>query len=373
MEASSVNSQPGLGIKQLNAVMLGPTLLQQGGVATVENLILQYAPTDVEIQHISTHKESSIPLRVMLFVWGLMQFFWRLSSTKTDLVHIHFAERGSAFRKAIAMPIALLFRKPVILHAHGSEFHTFYANLPEWLQQVMAGIFRQCTYLIVLSESWKAFYTANLGLKPEQVAVLTNPVEMPSTVPQRASSDRVNFVFLGRIGQRKGAFDLIKAFSMLPCEQQSTSALIMAGDGEVEQARQLIESLDLSDRITILDWINTQQRNELLAKAHAFVLPSYNEGLPMALLEAMSWGLPVITTPVGGIPEVVAQAETGLLVNPGDIPQLSHALQSLIENEDLRLSLGTNARTRVAPLDVKNYCRLLAGIYRSALGQQENL
>ncbi len=351
--------------------MLGPTLLQQGGVATVENLILQSAPPDVDIQHISTHEESSLARRVMLFVWGLMQFFWRLSSIKTDLVHIHFAERGSAFRKAIAMPLALLFRKPVILHAHGSEFHTFYAKLPEWLKQVMAGIFRQCTYLIVLSESWKAFYTENLGLKPEQVAVLANPVEMPPTVPHRAGSDRVNFVFLGRIGQRKGAFDLIQAFSMLPSEQQSKSALILAGDGEVEPARQLIESLNLGDRVTILDWINTQQRNELLAKAHVFVLPSYNEGLPMALLEAMSWGLPAITTPVGGIPEVIAQAETGLLVNPGDIQQLSDALQLLIANEDLRLSLGTNARARVAPLDVKNYCRLLADIYRAALGKQQ--
>lgn len=365
-----MNTQSSQGSKQIKAVMLGPTLLQQGGVAAVENLILRYPPTNVEIQHISTHEEGSLARRVMVFVWGLMRFFWQLSSFKIDLVHIHFAERGSAFRKAIALPLALLFRQPVILHAHGSEFHAFYTKLPEWLKQVMAGIFRQCTYLIVLSESWKEFYTTNLGLKSEQVVVLTNPVEMPATIPQRAGKESVNFVFLGRIGQRKGAFDLIRAFSMLPSEQQSKSTLILAGDGEVESARQLIESLNLGERITVLDWINTQQRNELLAKADVFVLPSYNEGLPMALLEAMSWGLSVITTPVGGIPEVVTQSVTGLLVNPGNIQELSDALKLLIEDQNLRLSLGTNARARVAPFDVKNYSLSLGDIYRKALEKQ---
>jgi glycosyltransferase involved in cell wall biosynthesis len=105
----------------------------------------------------------------------------------------------------------------------------------------------------------------------------------------------------------------------------------------------------------------------MLAKADVFVLPSYNEGLPMALLEAMSWGLPVITTPVGGIPEVVSNTQNGLLVTPGDIQQLSEAMQSLIKEEKLRLSLGSAARISVAPLDVKDYFGSLKSIYHSVL------
>lgn len=352
--------------------MVGSTLSQQGGVASVENLILRYAPpAEVEIQHISTHEESSVARRVMVFGLGLGKLAYSLMQPQTDLVHIHLTERGSAFRKAIATPLALAFRKPIILHTHGSEFHTFYAKLPPAIQQLMARIFRQSTYFIVLSESWKTFYISNLGLKPEQVVVLPNPVEMPSNVPQRIGCEVVNFIFLGRIGQRKGAFDLIQAFAKISGDRKAKFKLIMAGDGEVEQARQLVESLDLTDRITVLDWIDSQKRNELLAKANVFVLPSYNEGLPMALLEAMSWGLAAIATPVGGIPEVITHTETGLLVNPGNIEQLASAIESLIDNEDLRLSLGNNARARVAALDINNYCSSLTRLYRSALGDEK--
>jgi glycosyltransferase involved in cell wall biosynthesis len=208
----------------------------------------------------------------------------------------------------------------------------------------------------------------NLGLKAEQVIVLPNPVKLPSQVPQRLGSHKVSFVFLGRIGPRKGAFDLIKAFACLSAEQKTRSVLTLAGDGDVEQARTLIKSLNLTDYITVLDWLDQEQRDALLAKADVFVLPSYNEGLPMALLEAMSWGLPVITTPVGGIPEVVTHKQNGLLVNPGDTQQLSEAMQSLIEDENLRLSLGSTARLRVIPLDVKNYLTSLSGVYHSVLG-----
>jgi glycosyltransferase involved in cell wall biosynthesis len=115
----------------------------------------------------------------------------------------------------------------------------------------------------------------------------------------------------------------------------------------------------------LLGWIDSDKRNELLLKADLFILPSYNEALPMALLEAMAWGLPVIVTPVGGIPEVVTADENGLLVTPGDIQQLSSAMQSLITNEDLRLRLGDAARASAIEFDVTKYCVNLVNIYHS--------
>jgi glycosyltransferase involved in cell wall biosynthesis len=223
----------------------------------------------------------------------------------------------------------------------------------------------------VLSESWKNFYTNNLGLKTEQVVVLPNPVKLPSQVPHRIHRDKVSFVFLGRIGQRKGTFDLIRAFSLLPAEQKTKSELVVAGDGDVEQARRLVESLNLVEYITVLDWIDSAQRDALLAKADVFVLPSYNEGLPMALIEAMSWGLPVVTTPVGGIPELVTHTTNGLLVNPGNIQQLSEAMQSLLKDENMRLSLGRTARLSVIHLDVEKYLNSLLCIYCAMLDSRK--
>lgn len=351
----------------MKILMLGESLDRQGGIVSVEKLILEETRSEIVFKHIATLPKGSSVRKVVVFTQAIVELIWRLLQREADLVYIHVSERGSAFRQAITTLIALLFRKPVIMHTHASDFHAFYSKLPQGIQQGMSWVFGSCNRFIVLSESWKKYYLENLGLQPERVIVLPNPVKIPAQVPPRTGSDKVNFVFLGRIGERKGTFDLINAFASLPDAPKTHARLTIAGDGEGEKARTLVKNLHLTNYITILDWVNQKQRDALLAKADVFVLPSYNEGLPMALLEAMSWGLPVITTPVGGIPEVVIQSKNGLLVNPGNIEQLSEAMHSLIKNESLRLSLGSAARQTVTPFDVNTYCDRLTNIYQSVV------
>lgn len=356
--------------EKLKIIMLGESLARQGGIVSVEKLILQQASSDVEIKHIATLVNGSVTHKIVGFGRSIVEFLWTLLRTQSDLVHIHVSQGGSVYRKAILTMIALIFRKPIVLHAHGPEFHLFYSKLPQLLKRGFGWIFCRSDRFIVLSESWKNYYI-EVGLKAEQTVVLPNPVKLPAQIPSRTNSQVVNFVFLGRIGQRKGAFDLITAFSNLPAQYQSRSRLILAGDGDVKQAQNLIASLNLSNYITVLEWLNSEQRDKLLASSDVFVLASYNEGLPMSLLEAMSWGLPVVTTPVGGIPELVTHNKNGLLVNPGDIKQLSIAMESLIDSENWRLSLGSNARKSVTPFDVKYYFNHLVEIYHSVLGLTE--
>ena len=354
----------------LKVLMLGPDLKQMGGMATAENLILTHIPSEVEIYHISTHDYGSVEFRIKLFGRALWQTVRVLSRDEVSVVHILLSQRGSAWRKAILTLIARAYGKPVILHAQSSEFHVFFDNLSGIRQSLLRWVYQKCAHFIALSESWKKYYMSSLGLDDFQVVVLPNPVQLPPQIPDRSSSDKVTFLFLGRIGQRKGAFDLIKAFSVLPELAKSQSHLLIAGDGDVEQARELVNYLGLTEQITILDWLNPEQRDAYLAKVDAFVLPTYNEGLPLALLEAMGWGLASITTPVGGIPELITHNQDGLLVEPGNVQQLSEALRSLIEDKNLRLTLGANARSRVEPLSIHNYCSALIDLYRSALNPE---
>ena len=218
--------------------------------------------------------------------------------------------------------------------------------------------------LVVLSNSWKEFYIDNLGLEESKIIVLPNPVKLPSSIKYSKGSNIVKFVFLGRIGDRKGAFELIKAFAQIPAQQRNLATLTMAGDGDVEVARNLVKDLDLIEKIIILDWVNSQERDALLTESDVFVLPSHNEGLPMAMIEAMSFGLSVITTPVGGIPELITHNNNGILVEPGNIQELSSAMQSLIENDDIRNSLGIKAEQSVASLDIQKYCMSLKSVYQ---------
>lgn len=350
-----------------NIVMLGDSRSQSGGIATVQNLIIKYASPQLNIEQIPTRDEGSAIYKLYMFARSIWLLVWRLLTKPTDLVHIHIADGGSILRKAIIVTIALAFQKPVLMHAHGAVFHLNYAKLPKSIQQILHAIFSRCRGWIALTSFWQDFYITSLGLNPDRVFILLNPTELPPKVPLRIGSTKIAIAFVGRICQRKGTFDLIRAFANLPEHLQNSVELAIAGNGEIEQARQLAESLNLTDRINFLGLIDAQQRDRLLEQTDIYILPTYNEGLPLALLEAMSWGLPVITTPVSGIPDVVNDHHNGLLVTPGDLHQLTEAMSLLIENEDLRICLGKSARATVSALDVSFFSKRLTEIYQLVL------
>jgi glycosyltransferase involved in cell wall biosynthesis len=102
------------------------------------------------------------------------------------------------------------------------------------------------------------------------------------------------------------------------------------------------------------------------------LLPTYNEGLPLALIEAMCYGIPVITTPVSGIPDIVTDRKNGLLVPPGDIEALSHAMAVSILDESFRLSMGKAARETAESLDIHVFWQRLLHIYTMAMNPSSN-
>lgn len=348
----------------IRVLLAGPSLEQKGGMASVQKLIVGSQLDSIDIQHISTHDEGSVLHRLLIFGRSLAALFSRLLGNRVDVIHLHVAEKGSVFRKILLLLLTKAFRKPVIMHTHGCEFHTFHDKLPGWLRHGVDAALQQADCFIVLSESWKTYYLTHCGLDPARIVVLPNPVEIPASIPDRSNSSVVHFAFLGRIGQRKGAFDLLHAFAGLPADCLHRAQLTLAGDGELEQAQRLIEKLNLKASVKLPGWIDLEQRNQLLRDASVFILPSYNEGLPMAMLEAMAWGLPVISTPVGGIPELIESGETGYLAHPGDTEAISEVMISLIKNDALRLEMGHRARARVESLDLMLYCDKLTEIYR---------
>jgi glycosyltransferase involved in cell wall biosynthesis len=347
----------------LRVVMLGPSLLQQGGMASVENLIVNQPTDGLHIRHIATHDEGGIYHRLVVFVSAVGQFFACLLMRQVDVVHLHVSERGSMLRVGLLVWLAVLFRKPVIMHTHGCEFHLFFEQLSRPLQALVAKTFRRCSAVIALSDSWRQYYIDHCRLNPHRVVVMLNPVKVPLHVPRRTQSKRVKFVFLGRIGQRKGAFDLIQAVAQLPLAQQQRLELWLAGDGDLAHATALIEKFQLEHCIQLLGWINPETRDRLLSEADVFLLPSHNEGLPVAMLEAMAWGLPVIVSPVGGIPELVQQGQQGFLVEAGNVAAITQAMLTLLTHDQQRLRLGQAARQQVQHLDVNHYHRALYRLY----------
>ncbi|MBN8507445.1 MAG: glycosyltransferase family 4 protein [Burkholderiales bacterium] len=320
----------------------------RGGMRAV---VEGYRDDGVFAQHrvrwIVTHDEGSLPRRLRLAASAWLALLALLLRRRVALVHSHMAMRGSFWRKSLFNATARAFGVPVLAHLHGSEFRQFHAALSPRLQRRVAKEFEACAGVLVLSEAWAAFVR---GVAPRAtVTVLPNYVRLPALPADAgaAPDGGVTGLFLGVIGKRKGVYDLLPALAQA-LRQVPGLRLLIGGNGEVERARARSAELGIDRRVEFLGWVSGGRKAELLSSAQFYVLPSHNEGLPMSLLEAMAHGLPVISTRVGGIPELVRDGIDGLLVEPGDVRALTDALVRVGSDDAWRAAAGRSGRERVA-------------------------
>jgi len=359
-------------MREITSVLLvGPGLQVRGGISSVERLIVEHAGSGIGMRHIATMEDGSKWHKVVVFWQALGQLRGALRSDEPLVVHIHFSARGSAVRKIILAWLTLRAGRPLILHAHSGSFDQFYERQPLFVQGVLCRVLGRADKLVVLSSYWRDFYAHRCGVDAGRIMVLHNPVALPRTVPDRSQRRQLQLLFLGRLSEHKGAFDLLRAYLALPPALRERTRLVFAGDGKVEELRAAARLA--GDSVEVHSWIDTQRRDALLAQSDVFVLPSYYEGVPMALLEAMAHGLPVITTRVGGIPDIVHDQVEGLLLTPGEHESLVGALRLLIEDEVTRLDLGRNARARAEHFDIDRYSTDLLRLYRQMLRQHERV
>jgi glycosyltransferase involved in cell wall biosynthesis len=347
----------------LRVLMLGPDLHVRGGVSAVENALIASLPAEIAVTQLPTMVEGSKGRKLLVFLQAIARTFAQLQQ-HPDVVHIHFASRASSVRKMLLARLALARDAKLIMHAHGGGYRDYWASLAPASRASTVRTLCRAHCLIVLGETWRDFF-ASLGVPRERIVSLPNPVALPAVVPTRLGRSFVRLVYLGLFARSKGVYDLIDALTRLRPEVLGRTRLVLAGNGELHQVRDLVERRGLARFIEVRDWLSPADRDRLLASSDAGVLPSYAEGLPMSLLEAMAWGLPVISTAVGSIPEHVHQGAQGLLVTPGDVSELAGAIEKIVMDDALRRNMGERARKAVEPLSVELYARKVAAIYRS--------
>lgn len=295
-------------------------------------------------QSLWTHCEGSPLKKLFKGLTAYLSMLGMLVRGRVSFVHAHAAMRGSFWRKSLFIMTARMFGVPCIMHLHGSEMKTFYNSLSAFGQRLVRWCLEHVEVVIVLSESWRVF-VSNAAPKAN-IVIINNYVAMPRQKKGKNDTFSFDVLFLGVLGQRKGVYDLLQCWPDV-LKVVPNARLLIGGNGEVENARKMAQTLDLGASVEFLGWIDGNQKAELLKSADAFVLPSYNEGLPMSVLEAMSWAVPVVTTRVGGIPELITDGQDGLLIDAGNQGQLSNALIKLGNNLDVRRSLGEAGYDRV--------------------------
>lgn len=345
-------------------LMVGTSPKVRGGIAS---LVRSYYNSGLferfDMRYVPTHCDGSAVQKAVMAVKAYVSLTGLLLTSDAPLVHIHLASRASFWRKFIVCTMARMRRRPYVLHLHGAEFSMFYhQECGAFSKWVVRRTLERAAVVLALSGQWQDVLR---GIAPGAATqTLPNAVVLRDVPPPAAEDAPLRIAFAGLIGARKGAFELLRAFARL-APKYPAATLVCAGDGEGERLKQLAAELGVADRLECPGWLNPEQMADELRRASIFALPSHNEGVPIALLEAMSHSLPVITTPVGGIPEVVESGRNGILVKPGDVDAIEVALERLLQSSAERQRLGAAARATIAErYSLDSVIERLAGLYR---------
>lgn len=322
---------------------------------------------DLEVTFGSTRGAGTILLAPLyLAAFCLRMTALRLTG-RCDVLHINLASHGSTRRKILIAALARRLNLPYVLHLHGATYREYWDEAPPRLARSIAALFSGAAQIVVLGTVWRDFIARRLPHRADRIRIIPNATA--ARAEQRGSEGRVHILFLGRLGERKGVPVLVDALARL--DRSISWRATLAGDGELDATRQQIAALGLSDRITLTGWVDAPTVDRLLGEADILCLPSLSENLPMSVIEGMAAGLAVVTTPVGAVPDIISDGETGLLVPAGDRTALAAVLERLVSDKAERQRLGRAARAfHAAHLDLAPFLAALRETWWQAAGDR---
>jgi glycosyltransferase involved in cell wall biosynthesis len=298
------------------------------------------------------------------FFLAVVRLLLACTTRRIALAHVQMAAYGSVYRKSVMMLICRVFRIPVVLHIHGGDLDRFCGELDAPRLNALRWIVGAVSEVIVLGEYWREFVVSKLAVPRERVTIVYNAVPRPVLVADKGRREACELLFLGMVWKEKGIEELLEALS-LPVMSGANWHLTIAGIGDIEHYQARACQLGIADRIAFVGWADGRAAQRLLERSDILVLPSHFECFPMAVIEAMAYGLAIVVTPVGSVREAITDEETGLLVPIGDSASLARAMMRLIDDPALRRRLGTHARARFCQaFDLDIFERRIRRIYR---------
>lgn len=348
----------------MNVLMVGVDKSTKGGMWTVvENYLndtefvkrnnLVYIPVSIT--------GCPIPNRLIFTAKAYVKIIVAYRKTKFDILHVHMSERSSIKRKGIVMSYAKKRGAKIVLHMHGAEFEVLYKQMTPNKQKSVRDILNLADKILILGKYWSEFI-GSLVDDPAKVVVVYNAVSVPKAYEYDRGSKSI--LFLGAVSKRKGKELLLEALKQKEDVLSERFDVKIYGPDVDGNIVQLIEEKGLSSWVKYCGWLGKEDKAGVLKTTAVNVLPSYNEGLPMTILEAMSYGIPSITTSVAAIPEAV-NSENGIVINPGSVDELADALEKMCTDDTYRFELSRKAYEDAASIfSVEKHIAQIQGIYK---------
>jgi glycosyltransferase involved in cell wall biosynthesis len=336
----------------MKIIILSPSLYTNqnvSGISSVTQFIINHN-TEHEYVHFNLGRKDS-EIRNIFWVLRMLRTYFNwiclMVSSKQALIHFNLSlSKYSIIRDYPLILMARLFHKRMIIHIHGGEL-LMDENITFWIKKILGSIFSDKNQIVVLGLSEKETIYRKFGAR--KISVLPNCIDLSAAKEFERSykkTELIQLLFLGRISVEKGIEYIFRSLGSLK-DQGKTFKFFMAGTGPDETVYvskfQDLLGKDFEYRGIVSGDIKTA----LLKNCNIFLLPSFYEGLPMALIESMSFGLIPITTDVGSIKDIVIDGETGIIVRKKSAEDIESAIKKLLEETDTREKLSRNARNFV--------------------------
>lgn len=321
-----------------NVLMIGGDLSSNGGIASV---IKSYYSAhqiggykyDLHLLKTNYYKDKGLFFEVLIFLRSFFKAIYISVFKEIGIFHIHSSAKTSFYRKSFFILLGKIMQKKIILHLHSSDFYNFF--LAD--RVVVNFILPMCDCAVVLCTDWENRLTDKFP--KSRIVKIENPHEfLTRNAPYiERFNKKFTVLFVGFFIESKGIRDLIKLALEIKMRGRNDIVIQLAGKGDLEgHIRNEIESKKLNDVIDLVGWISGAEKIAMYSNADVFILPSYKEGMPISILEAMAYGLPIISTNIAGIPDIVENGKNGFLYNPGDVTGYLLGIEELISRKDLR-------------------------------------
>lgn len=348
--------------KKIKVLMIGPARSVHGGISGVVNNYYDAGLNQkIELYYIGTMVDGS-KLRKL---WQAVKAFFMfcMKASKYQIIHVNVASDSSYYRKSFFIKAAKILGKKIVIHQHGGNFEEFYyKQLNDKGRSKLKRIFSMGNVFLVLSPEWKKIFSEIVDVN--KIIVFPNSIKVPPIGEKKYGQHKL--LFLGRICKEKGIGELFEVLPQL-IEKYPDIQVYLGGIWEDKELEKTAGSY--SKNVTFLGWVSGEDKNKYLELCDIFVLPTYFEGQPVSVLEAMACSCAVVASDTGGIPQMIEDGQTGILIEPKNPGSLAEGLFKVLEDVDFCRRLGENAYEKVkAEFSIENSMDKLLEIYRKVLG-----
>lgn len=316
--------------KQPKVLFVATSRQTMGGISSV---IKRYETMEFWKEHKCAWLETQVNKGIVLKLWYMIKAYITMLFIvpRYDIIHFHTVPGRSITMQMPVFLYSILWKKKTIIHIHVGNQLLEYTN-----DKMFKYVLSKATKVIVLANVLKDLMKEHYNIDAD---VLYNPIEEQER--RDAGKIEKSIFFAAYLTLNKGYDTLLKAFKDVVAKHPAWK-LVFAGSGETENANRLINDLGIGKNVEQHLWLNKEQMSGFYRKVSIYCIASKQEGFPMSFLEAGSYGIPIVTTPVGGLVDVIENEKNCMVFDYGNHEKLAQQICKLIEDESLQNDISKN-------------------------------